>query len=278
MPIGARQIPDAVALALMLCAQWRLSGWALNSAWAAGAPWRRALLNFWRWSGMAWLAFGIILGIGQIATHFAPSMFRDWLRGLAVIYGMVALASWLVNEVVRRVPPFDPERRRLLDAVKLSAIVLPATVTGYGVFIERNEFRLREVDLPIPGLPTALAGLRIAQLTDIHFSAYLGVKELERAIAMANETRPHLTLLTGDFITVRRDPLDQCLGVLTQIRADAGVFGCLGNHEIIANCEDNTQHAAARSTSLCRTTRTCFRSRPGKVGRQLFPATPMEDR
>ncbi len=53
---------------------------------------------------------------------------------------------------------------------------------------------------------------------------------------MANETRAHIALVTGDLITTARDPLDECLDRLSQLRADAGVFGCLGNHEIYAAC------------------------------------------
>ena len=51
---------------------------------------------------------------------------------------------------------------------------------------------------------------------------------------MANETRAHIALVTGDLITTRRDPLDDCLDSLARLRADAGVFGCMGNHEIYA--------------------------------------------
>lgn len=246
MPIGVRQIPDAVALLLVLCAQWRLSQWALESEWAAAGSWRAPLVHVWRWVAMAWMSCGIVLGVGQIGTLLSPSIFRDWVRGIAVVYGMVAVITWLAYEALRRAPAFDPKRRQLLSAAKLSAIALPAAVCGYGVFIERNEFQMRECDLPIPNLPPSLQGLRIAQITDIHFSAYLGVKELERAIAMANETRPHLALLTGDFITLRKDPLDRCLELLPRLRAEAGLFGCLGNHEIIADCEDYAERAAGR--------------------------------
>ena len=246
MPIGVRQIPDAVALILVIWAQWRLTGWALASDWTARAAWRPALAHAWRWLGIVWLVFGVVLGVGQIGTLFPPSAVRDWVRGMAIVYGLGAVATWLVYEALLRAPAFDPKRRRVLGAAKLSAIALPAAVCGYGVFIERNEFEMREVDLPVPNLPPALNGLRIAQLTDIHFSAYLGEKELERAIAMANEMRPHLALFTGDFITIRRDPLDRCLRLLPHLRAEAGLFGCLGNHEIIANCEDYAEKAAAR--------------------------------
>ena len=64
---------------------------------------------------------------------------------------------------------------------------------------------------------------------------------------MANEVRPHLTLVTGDLITRAGDPLEACLARLAALRAEAGVVGCLGNHEIYAGCENFT---AARGRAL----------------------------
>jgi hypothetical protein len=119
-------------------------------------------------------------------------------------------------------------------------------VVGYGTFIERFRLALREQKIEIPNLPADLHGLRVAQLTDIHLSPYLSVRELDHAVAMANETRPHLTLVTGDLITTGFDPLDACLNSLAGLRADASVFGCMGNHEIYADSEEYTQVEAAR--------------------------------
>jgi uncharacterized protein len=246
MPIGVRQIPDAVALALVLWAHWRLSGWLIESEWAARRPVVRALGLVWRWVGVAWVTYGIVFGVGQIARFLPNSDAREWVRGAAILYGMCVVAAWVIHEMIHRVPGFDPKRRQLLHTVRASAVALPVAACGYGVFLERNEFQMREVDLPVPGLPKDLDGLRLAQITDIHYSAYLGDRELERAIAMANETRPHVALLTGDFISVRRDPLDRCLRLLPRLRAEAGVYGCLGNHEILAGCEDYLEAAAAK--------------------------------
>jgi predicted MPP superfamily phosphohydrolase len=80
--------------------------------------------------------------------------------------------------------------------------------------------------------------LRIVQITDIHLSPFLSEREFARAVDMANETRANIALVTGDLITRPGDPLDACLGQLARLRADAGVLGCLGNHEIYANTEN----------------------------------------
>jgi predicted MPP superfamily phosphohydrolase len=63
-------------------------------------------------------------------------------------------------------------------------------------------------------------------------------KEFARAIDMANETRAHIALVTGDLITRMGDPLEACLRQLARLRTDAGMLGCLGNHEIYTNTED----------------------------------------
>jgi predicted MPP superfamily phosphohydrolase len=123
---------------------------------------------------------------------------------------------------------------------------VPAAVVGYGTFIQRFRLTLREQDIQIPNLPADLHGLRLAQLTDIHLSPYLSVTELERAVAMANEARPHLALVTGDLITTANDPLDACLDALAGLKAEAGVFGCMGNHEIYADAEEYTQVQGAK--------------------------------
>jgi predicted MPP superfamily phosphohydrolase len=80
--------------------------------------------------------------------------------------------------------------------------------------------------------------LRIVQITDIHLSPFLSERELAAAIDMANEARANIALVTGDLITRAGDPLDACLAQLARLRADAGVLGCLGNHEIYTRTQN----------------------------------------
>jgi predicted MPP superfamily phosphohydrolase len=87
------------------------------------------------------------------------------------------------------------------------------------------------VDVPVPGLHPDLDGLRLLQLTDIHLSPFLSAQELERVIHASNETKPDVAFVTGDMISMRGDPLDACLRLLSTLKTDAGIFGCLGNHE-----------------------------------------------
>ena len=119
-------------------------------------------------------------------------------------------------------------------------------LAGYGAFIERTRYQVQEVDLPIPGLHPDLEGVRIAQISDLHVSPFLSVREAGRVVDIANELRPQLTLVTGDLISGFGDPLDATIAELGRLRADAGVLGCLGNHEVYAECEDYATQQARR--------------------------------
>jgi hypothetical protein len=141
---------------------------------------------------------------------------------------------------------FNPGRRRVINAAGNLVLAAPFAALAYGSLIERLNFHVREVDVPIPGLPDDLDGLRLLQLSDIHLSPFLSEKQLARVIDAANGLHPHLVAVTGDLISARGDPLDACIKQLARLKSDAGLVGCMGNHEHAAGVEDYTAVAAAR--------------------------------
>ncbi len=190
-----------------------------------------------------------LLRFDRVARHF-PAWALGWGRGIAELWAFLSVllagSYALAMLVARPRATHNPRRRGFLRAVRWAILGAPAVATAYGTFVQRFRFTVREQSIPIPGLPKDLEGLRVAQLTDIHLSPYLSARELERVVEMANETRPHVTLVTGDLITSGSDPLDDCLQALARLKADAGVYGCMGNHEIYAETEDYTQREGAR--------------------------------
>jgi predicted MPP superfamily phosphohydrolase len=133
-----------------------------------------------------------------------------------------------------------------LDGSAKTAMALPFVAGGYGTFIGRDHFEVRETELGVKGLSADLDGLRIVQISDFHYGPYLDRKDLRRVVGMANELRPQIAFLTGDFITREGDPLEECLDELARLRADSGLWGCLGNHEEFAKCSDLTERYAAQ--------------------------------
>jgi predicted MPP superfamily phosphohydrolase len=198
----------------------------------------RQALRVLRWLLAGWIAAGLAM-TPLVATRWWPrSAALEWLRGSAPLAATGYLAVRVAGRLRQRAAGWDPGRRAFLQYVAGGAALAPVAVAGFGIVVERLRLRSVEVELPVPGLPAELEGLRIVQLTDIHLGPFLSERELARAVAMANEFRPHLIAVTGDLITGRRGPLEACLRELSRLRAEAGVVGCHGNHEIYAGIEE----------------------------------------
>ncbi|KAA6185171.1 metallophosphoesterase [Thiohalocapsa marina] len=100
---------------------------------------------------------------------------------------------------------------------------------------QRNtrNIRLRQNRLELRGLPTALAGLRILHLSDLH-------TDLDRRITAAIAERVQgldydLCVLTGDYRARTFGPFDEALAGMASVRTQlkGPVYAVLGNHDSI---------------------------------------------
>jgi len=241
-----RRIPEFVFLGLVLWIQVRLGGWLLEIPRIGDSgPARRAVKT-----GQVLVCLGLVIaqamGTYPLTKWLPYSRPTEWFQGLAWAWMICSAGIYVVGVLVRSRPEFDPGRRRLLGAARGLLCATPVAAIGFGVFVARNRFELRQVDIPVTDLPADLDGLRIVQLSDVHFGPFLDEADLARAVGMANETKAHLAVVTGDLITGRSDSLDACLAQLKHLRAEAGVLGCLGNHEVIAGCQAHAAQEGAR--------------------------------
>ena len=191
-----------------------------------------------------WLSLGMALTPAVISRHL-PNFWASWIHAGAVAIAVWSMAAVVLAAIWKSVPAFDPKRRQFLRVARAATFAAPVVATGFGI-IQRDHLTLRQVDVHIPNLPKDLQGLRLVQISDIHLSPFVSESLLARAIDMANETRAHIGLVTGDLITRAGDPLDLCLKHLARLKVDAPVLGCLGNHEIYAESEEYTTRAGLR--------------------------------
>ena len=92
------------------------------------------------------------------------------------------------------------------------------------IAVERQEIFLRR-------LPKTLDRFRIVHLSDLHYGPMVDPRHLQRAIDIANELRPDMMVLTGDYISQERRFAAPCAEIVGQLKAAYGVYGVLGNHD-----------------------------------------------
>jgi predicted MPP superfamily phosphohydrolase len=222
--------PGLCLLILGLGLQFPVIRWLLDSYRQHRLIWLAAAAS----SGL--LVAGYLLEFQRVLRHF-PAQWWTWLECASLIETVWLIGLAMALLLWHRTPRFNPARRKLLQAAGVGLCVAPLAGTAFGI-VRRNHFRVSEVAVSIPNLPKDLDGLRIVQITDIHLSPFLSEREFATAIDMANETRANIALVTGDLITRPGDPLDACLHQLARLRAEAGVLGCLGNHETYSRVEN----------------------------------------
>ena len=196
-----------------------------------------ALAGLWMFSALlAFLAVKCVRGIERVWTWL-----RAELRSKTVTATLAAPSSKSSAAPASVELLADPSRRYFFRAATAAAGAAPFLGAMYGFAAERLNYQVRRVEIPIANLPAALDGMQIAQLSDIHLSAYMSRAQVRRAVDMANDLGADIAFVTGDFITGANDPLADCIDEIRKLHAPLGVWGCNGNHEIYARAEDAAQ-------------------------------------
>jgi predicted MPP superfamily phosphohydrolase len=121
----------------------------------------------------------------------------------------------------------------------LGAFTLASGALG-NAFYEPHEVVVSQVGVKLKRLPAEFDGLRIAQISDIHFNSYLTASHLDKVIELTNAQKPDLLIITGDFVTAklrRRQRKTQaalawpCANMLRRIAPPLGCFAVLGNND-----------------------------------------------
>ena len=113
----------------------------------------------------------------------------------------------------------------------------PFFLGTYGLLYGRLNLETVTQKIPLPRLPQAFEGFRIAQLSDIHIGPFMPYEQIRKYVDMTNALKPDLIVLTGDFVTSDPSTQEAVVEALSGLTAPFGVFGSLGNHDSWAGVE-----------------------------------------
>jgi uncharacterized protein len=154
-----------------------------------------------------------------------------WYAMFAVLLLTLASAAGaLVGAPFGR--PTEAARLALLATAGVFAL---ASAAGYA---GSRRLAVRRLIATLPGLPDALDGLVIAQLSDLHVGPQTSRVLMARAERAVREASPDLIAVTGDLIDDFPADVEHYAEMFGALAAPLGVFVIPGNHEVYAGWED----------------------------------------
>jgi predicted MPP superfamily phosphohydrolase len=198
LPVG---LLGRVLGALALCASFTLI--------IAGAR-ARMKQNSGYAAHVAWL--GSLDG-GFFSSLAVLTVMRDLFLGPAVLFASRGEAATLETA----------------SAIAVPLLAVLATVIGY--FDARRRPRVVDVKVPLAGLPPALHGFTIAQISDVHVGPTIKRDFLRGIVEIVNSLDVDLIAITGDLVDGSVEQLATHVEPLSQLRARHGAYFVTGNHE-----------------------------------------------
>jgi predicted MPP superfamily phosphohydrolase len=157
---------------------------------------------------IAWMGFSFM---GAFSSFLVVTVLRD----------VVLLASW----------PFSKSATELHHLSALVAVGVAVGMTIVGLVNARRRARVVEREIPIAGLPDALQGFSIVQISDVHVGATIKRGYVQAIVDAVNELDADAIAITGDIVDGSVRDLATHVEPLSQLRARHGAFLVTGNHE-----------------------------------------------
>jgi predicted MPP superfamily phosphohydrolase len=172
------------------------------------------------------------IGTGMGRPLLAFSMIWNMLLALPVaVVSLVWAVIWRLVDGPAVILVTAPGRTTGLVAVAFPFVLsLIAAIVSLG---QLGRFRIHRVKLSIPGLPSALRGLTLVHLSDLHIGKLTRGRVLDDMVSATNGLNPDLIVLTGDLINMSLEDLPRGFELLRAMKARYGLFLCEGNHDLI---------------------------------------------
>lgn len=160
------------------------------------------------------LLFYVLLCMGIALVHIPRWLYVRWI-------------------VLRRAMPYGHQLKQLDIQQQLGYRPTQGIQFALGRLFPRNEamrVAFTEKQVPLMRLPSALDGLRVVHLSDLHFSGRVLPPFFHEVVREINSLEPDLLLLTGD-ICDKPECLPWIRDILSPLFARHGKFFILGNHD-----------------------------------------------
>jgi hypothetical protein len=134
--------------------------------------------------------------------------------------------------------PVSEERRLFLArATAGGALLATSGIVGYGTWRAFHPPAVNRVSIRLPGLPKAMDGFTIVQLSDIHVGPVIQRRFMDAVVQQCNALKPDLMCITGDLVDGSVSELGHAVSALANLQSRHGTYFVTGNHEYYSDDE-----------------------------------------
>lgn len=130
-------------------------------------------------------------------------------------------------------------RRKFIGNVAWGFAGVPFIVALKGLLHTVNDLKIFRENIYLQRLPSQLDGLKIIQVSDLHFGKFMQNESLVKLKNVINSLNADLIFITGDFVNFSYKELDTGEDFLRGLNSVYGTYACLGNHDHYMPSEDH---------------------------------------
>ena len=164
-----------------------------------------------------------LAGAGFVAMGFFSSLLVLTLLRELTLLAAAAASIWLSGQEALL------HQLHVWSAAAVPVVALFLTFVGF--INARRRAVVRNVDVPIAGLPAQLHGFSIVQISDIHVGTTIKNGYVSRIVDAVNALDADMIAITGDLVDGSVQRLSSHTQPLRQLAARHGTFFVTGNHE-----------------------------------------------
>lgn len=125
-------------------------------------------------------------------------------------------------------------KKSILKIVIIIVIII-ALVLLYSRFISTRGLIIKEYPIKTTKLDSNYDGLKIVQLSDIHYGSTVGIKELKNVVKKINNLKPDIVVFTGDLVenkvVLSEEEVKNVIKELNKIDPKIETLAVKGNHD-----------------------------------------------
>ena len=119
--------------------------------------------------------------------------------------------------------------------ILLFILIFGGLFFSYTTYISTAKIGVREYRVKNNKLPKSYEGLKIIQISDLHYGSTMNLKELKKIVKLSNERKPDIVVFTGDLIStkykIKPEEKEKITEELKKLTYTLGKYSILGDED-----------------------------------------------